>query len=73
VKEAWRLHRAFPFSVLLLPIFAASSLAWPGATHILMPGSNHGQMKNDGKTRDVLNRIYNAGVGIDSWWRTYER
>jgi hypothetical protein len=55
---------------LLFPIFTASSLAWPGATHILMPGSNHGQMKNDSNTKAVLTRIYNAGVGIDSWWLT---
>ena len=54
-------------------INAASSLAWKGATHILMPGSNHGQMKNDGNTKAVLTRIYNAGQGINPWWEINPR
>ena len=61
---------------LLFPTFASSSLAWPGATHILMPGSNHGQMKNDGKTKAVLNRIYNSNFSdptINQFWKTLVR
>jgi hypothetical protein len=38
----------------------ASQKAFPGAYHILMDGSNHIQMRNDSRTKNVLNTAYNA-------------
>lgn len=52
----------------LVPV--SSAQAFPGATILDMPGSNHEQMKNDSKLRDKLIQIYNGNFPINTWWAT---
>lgn len=48
----------------------SSQIAFPGATTLQMPNSNHEQMKNDSNTKIVLRQIYQglSGGSGQAWW-----